>query len=93
MVVKQPRSSYLYQPTPKDDDALIKAFRSLVDKPPAIGFWQSFYRLRRMGFKDNHKRMYRVYTQLKLNIRRRYRKRLPARVKQALFQPNAINQV
>ena len=46
-----------------------------------------------MGFKDNHKRMYRVYTQLKLNIRRRYRKRLPARVKQALFQPNAINQV
>jgi putative transposase len=93
MVVKQPRSSYLYQPTPKDDDALIKAFRSLVDKHPAIGFWQSFYRLRRMGFKDNHKRMYRVYTQLKLNIRRRYRKRLPARVKQALFQPNAINQV
>jgi putative transposase len=34
-----------------------------------------------------------VYTGLKLNIRRRFKKRLPTRVKQALFQPEAINQV
>ena len=92
-MVKQPRSTYLYQPIPKDDQALIEAFNQLVEKHPAIGFWQSYYRLRRSGFADNHKRMYRVYTQLKLNIRRRYRKRLPARVKQALFQPQTINQV
>lgn len=92
-VVKQPRSTYLYQAVLKDDQALIEAFGRLVEKHPAIGFWQSYYRLRRMGFADNHKRMYRIYTQLKLNIRRRYRKRLPARVKQALFQPQAINQV
>ncbi len=30
---------------------------------------------------------------MRLNIRRRYRKRLPARIKQALFRPEAINQV
>ncbi len=30
---------------------------------------------------------------MKLNIRRRAKKRIPARVKQALFQPKAINQV
>ena len=30
---------------------------------------------------------------MKLNIRRRYRKRLPARVKQVLFKPEAINEV
>jgi putative transposase len=34
-----------------------------------------------------------VYTRLGLNIRRRAKKRLPARVKQALFQPDGINQV
>lgn len=37
--------------------------------------------------------MYRVYTALGLNIRRRAKKRLPARVKQRLFQPEAPNQV
>lgn len=92
-VLKQPRSSYRYQAVPRNDQALIEAFGQLVDDHPSIGFWQSYHRLRRRGYTDNHKRMYRIYTQLKLNIRRRYRKRLPARVKQALFQPEAINQV
>ncbi len=40
-----------------------------------------------------HKRIYRVYTDMKLNIRRRFRKRLPVRVKKALHQPDAINEV
>ena len=34
-----------------------------------------------------------MYTEMGLNIRRRMRKRLPARVKQMLFQPASINQV
>jgi len=38
-------------------------------------------------------RVYRVYTALGLNIRRRAKKRIPARVKQRLFQPEAPNQV
>lgn len=65
----------------------------LIRQHPAIGFWQAFYRIRRKGFLWNHKRVYRIYTNMGLNIRRRAKKRLPARIKQQLFQPTAINQV
>lgn len=91
--LRVPRSTYQYKPTPKNDSPLIQELETLVAKHPAIGFWQSYYRIRRKGFLWNHKRIYRVYTALHLNIRRRFKKRLPARVKQALFQPQAINEV
>jgi putative transposase len=88
-----PRSSIRYSPKSRNDTPVINALQQLVEKHPAIGFWQSHYRLRRKGFCWNHKKVYRVYTSLRLNIRRRFKKRLPARVKQALFQPQAINEV
>jgi putative transposase len=87
------RSSNQYSQKQKDDGQLITELQLLVEKFPAIGFWQCYYRIRRKGFSWNHKRVYRVYTELRLNIRRRCRKRLPARIKQSLFQPQSINQV
>ena len=91
--VSLPQSSGRYKPVIKKDGELIDELHLLVDKHPSIGFWQSYYRIRRKGFGWNHKRVYRVYTDLKLNIRRRCRKRLPARVKQPLYQPGAVNEV
>lgn len=88
-----PRSSYRYTPKPKNDIPVISQLEELVSRHPAIGFWQSYYRIRRKGFVWNHKRVYRIYTGLRLNIRRRFKKRLPCRVKHALFQPESINQV
>lgn len=88
-----PRSTFCYTPVLKDDSLVIDELTRLVEKHPAIGFWQSFYRLRRQGFDWNHKRVYRIYTDMCLNITRRYRKRLPARVKQALFKPESLNEV
>src|SRR5687767_6597325 len=84
------RSTQAYKQKAKTDEAVIEQLQLLVEKHPAIGFWQSYYRIRRKGFHWNHKKVYRVYTVLKLNIRRRYRKRIPARVKQALYQPAEI---
>ena len=88
-----PRATYQYKSKGKDDQPIIDLLAELVEKHPSIGFWKCYHRLRRQGHEWNHKRVYRVYTQMRLNIRRRAKKRLPARVKQALFQPERINQV
>lgn len=87
------RSSSNYQRKEKLDHTLIELLQQLVEKHPSIGFWQCYYRIRRMGYIWNHKRIYRVYTDLKLNIRRRCRRRIPTRIKQALYQPDTINEV
>jgi len=91
--VSLPRSTQRYKPKPHADEEVIDQLQQLIEKHPAIGFWQSYYRIRRKGFVWNHKRVYRVYTELKLNIRRRFRKRLPQRVKQSLYQPQGLNEV
>jgi len=92
-LVNMPRSNYSYLPRPDKNEPVREQLRGLIEKHPAIGFWQSYHRIRRLNFIWNHKRVYNVYTQMGLNIRRRARKRLPVRVKQALFQPEHINQV
>ena len=90
--MKLARSTFRYSITSDDDQEVIDALNKLVEKHPGIGFWSCNYRLRR-NHAWNHKRIYRVYTSMGLNIRRRAKKRLPARVKQNLFQPDNINQV
>lgn len=86
------RTSYQYQNKPKDDSGIQDALTSVIDKHPSIGFWQSFHRLRNRGLAWNHKKVRRVYRQMKLNIRRRAKKRLPERVKQPLVIPSGPNQ-
>ena len=92
-MVNMPRSNYSYSPRPDKNEPIREQLGKLIEKHPAIGFWQSYHRIRRLNYHWNHKRVYNVYTQMGLNIRRRARKRLPARVKQMLFQPEQINQV
>ena len=92
-IVNMARSSNQYQPKPKEDDMFIDALQQLISKHPSIGFWQALHRIRNRGYIVNHKKLYRIYTAMHLNIRRRAKKRLPARVKQQLFHPNALNQV
>jgi len=90
-LVSLPRSVMTYRKVPKDDSSLIEALNQLVEKHPSIGFWKCYYRLRRKGLNCNHKKLYRVYTMLKLNIRRRAKRRIPQRIKEPLVIPQGIN--
>lgn len=82
----------MYHKVARDDSSLIEALHQLVDKHPSIGFWKCYYRLRRKEYGCNHKRLYRVYTLLRLNIRRRAKRRLPQRIKEPLIVPLTLNQ-
>jgi putative transposase len=85
------RSQFYYR-SKKDDKDVIEALQELAFKHPSYGFRKLFAYLRRSGKAWNHKRVYRVYKLLKLNRKRRGKRRLPARVKQPLTQQSLINQ-
>jgi putative transposase len=91
-IVSLPRSVMGYRRKRKDDSSLIEALHQLVEKHPTIGFWKCYYRLRRKGYGCNHKRLYRVYKLLRLNVRRKTRKRVPQRIKEPLLVPATVNQ-
>jgi putative transposase len=85
------RSQYYYKSV-RDDKEVISELQRLANAHPAYGFRKLFAYLRRAGHAWNHKKVYRVYRSLKMNKRRRGKRRLPQRVKQPLEQQGMINQ-
>lgn len=63
----------------------------MADKRPTEGFWKMYYRIRKEGLTWNHKRIHRVYKLLKLNMKRKGKRRLPARILQPLQAVDHIN--
>ena len=69
------------------DAEVIGALARLVEGRPNRGFSKCRKILRREGQGWNHKRIYRVYKQMKLNLRRAAKKRLPTRMRVPLYVP------
>lgn len=69
------RSSYYYQPKERSDEPLRKALQEAAAQNRRWGYRFLMIVLRREGFRDNHKRVYRIYREEGLQVRTRKRKR------------------
>jgi putative transposase len=80
-------SVFYYQAKRKDDSEVIEQLSALAELHQQWGFWMMYHRLRKLQYHWNHKRVYRVYTTMRLNLRNKRKKRLPARIKEPLLCP------
>ena len=86
-------SSLRYQPRP-DYNALLRAkIITLAQRHRRYGAEMIYLKLRQAGELVNHKRVERLYTLEKLQVRRRRRKKTPLGERQPLVRPGAANEV
>ncbi len=90
-LVSMARTVYRYRPVGRDDSEIEEALAGLAARHPEMGFGKYFAILRRMGKEWNHKRVHRVYCSLKLNKRRKHKRRLPNRCPAPLSVPESVN--
>lgn len=87
------RSVYRYAARPRDDSEVQAKLTELAARHPEFGFRKMFLTLRRLGHLWNHKRVYRIYCALKLNLKRKHKRRLPTRNPLPLAVPVGLNEV
>jgi putative transposase len=90
-IITTSRSALKYRSV-KDDTTIADQLQELAGLHPREGFWKAYHRMRNRGSTVNHKRLHRVYKCLGLPMRRKVKKRLPARVKQPLCKAEKPNQ-
>lgn len=86
---------YRYERKLSDENALISGLLlSLIQSQCNWGFGLCFLYLRNVkGYDWNHKRVYRIYRKLELNLRIKPRKRLKREKPETLAVPDAMNQI
>jgi putative transposase len=87
------RSSCRYQARRRDDRELRERLRELAAERRRFGYRRLTVMLRREGWAVNPKRVYRLYGEEGLSVRRRQRKRLKAEARRPLALPTRANQV
>ncbi len=88
------RGAYRYEPSPNRDNEIIADWLiRLTENRRNWGFGLCFLYLRNVkGYRWNHKRVYRIYRQLELNLRIKPKKRLTREKPKPLMTPEKINQ-
>jgi len=85
-------SSYQYQRRGQDDEALRTRLKELAAVRRRFGYRRLHVLLRREGWEVNHKKVYRIYTEERLQVRRRRRKRISRTERRPMIAVNAVNQ-
>jgi len=91
-VLNLSRSVFRYQSKKPDEGEIERELLALAARKPRWGFGKMLAYLKRDGHGWNHKRIRRVYCELRLNLRVKPKKRLPKRIPQPLVQPVSANQ-
>lgn len=86
------RSAPYYRARPRNDGPVIEAVSKHVSDNPGHGFGLLYDSFRAGGLPWGKSWLWRVYKQLKLNLPRRGKRRLPARIAQALSIPERPNE-
>jgi len=63
------RSMFYYKSHRRDDSLLRMRIKEIAKTRVRYGFWRIYILMKREGFSDNHKRMYRIYREEGLNLR------------------------
>ena len=84
------RSMWYYQ-SRRDDGPVIAKLTELAELLPSRGFESYYGRLRQQGYSWSRNKVLRVYRLMHLTLRRKHKKRLPARFKEVLQVPSGPN--
>ncbi len=86
-------SSFYYKGRARTDEPLRAAIRAVAQKRVRWGSPRVVVQLRREGWKDNHKRIERLYREEGLQVRRRNRKRVSHGEREPLAKPTVRNEL
>ncbi len=92
-LVHMSASSLRYTPAPDTNAALRARIVTLAHRHRRYGAGMIYLKLRQAGTRLNHKRVERLYTEARLQVRRRRRKKIPVANRQPLVRPQAPNEV
>ena len=92
-VVGMSASALRYVPAPDRNATLRARIVALAHRHRRYGAGMIYLKLRQAGERANHKRVDRLYTEARLQVRRRRRKKVPQADRQPLVRPQGANEV
>jgi len=88
------RTSFCYKPVSRpDEEVFVKRLKKLAETRRRFGCPRLHIMLRREGFKINHKRTERIYSQLGLILRIRRRKKMSSQLRTEVPKPKYPNHI